>query len=354
MLDVTWDRGEAQPAQCQNVGFAVLFLMQLTVVLFLAIYYVTRVAKGAAGFDFDDDDDNAPDENPNVGVIYFNMLAATVAIGWSTLAMFLFGTFAEHVIQASLIISPVVILATSIAGTIASNNAGYAVAGGLSFLLSVWYTFCVWRRVPFAAANLTTAMAAIRANYGITVVSFASLIKTMVFTLLWAIAMMGLFISIDHSCKGGSEENSQTDDDEDCSDGNSYALWIFCLFLLSLYWTLQVIQNLLRTTVAGVVSFCPGSLFKPSTMSLFKTSSHLQILINRLERGGLHQVKQCHVVRQQFRIRYIDHILTHLELYVLDLSLLPSYKSFSFWCEWRETRIGINETTPVELSVSVW
>ena len=254
LLDVTWNQGEVQPAQCQNVFFAVLFLIQLTVVLYLSIYYFIRVTKAASGFDDDDDDDNGSDENPNIGFIYFNMLAATIAIGWSTLTLFLFGTFAEHVIQASLIVSPVVILATSIAGTVASNNAGYGVAGGFYFLLSVWYAFCVWHRVPFAAANLTTAMAAVRANYGITVVSFASLIKTMVFTLLWFIAMVGIFVTMDHSCTGSSDENGKTNDDDGCSDGNPWALWIFCLFLLSLYWTIQVIQNLLRTTVAGVVS----------------------------------------------------------------------------------------------------
>jgi hypothetical protein len=261
LVTVTWEQGEVQPAKCQNAFFAVLFLAQLGLVFYLAIHYVIQIVSMA------DDDDSHNHHHPSdpaqlpQGFFYFNLLATTVAIGWSSLALFVYGTFAEHIIQATLIVSPVILLVLSVTSAVYTGNAAIGLGGGISFLLSMWWAWRVWHRIPFAAANLTTAMAAIRANFGIAIVSFVSLLNTMIFSLIWAIAVVGLLVTMNHKtkqhCSDGNADGSTTDDDDDrnCSkqQDNNGEFWIFCFFLLSLYWTIQVIQNVLHTTVAGVV-----------------------------------------------------------------------------------------------------
>jgi hypothetical protein len=272
LLQETWDHGEEQPAECRNAGFALIFLLQLGIVIFLAIKFCLQIG------DLDDDagnqDDDKHGDNPHLhlGFLYFNLCVAGGAIILSSTALALYGAFSELMIKVSLVMAPIVVLATAIFGDIVLKNAMYAILGGISFLWTAFYTCNVWKRIPFAAANLSTAMEAVHANYGITIVSFVSLIETTMFPIVWIMA----FVWVYTNCS-----TTTTCDDSGCETHSNLGMWVFWLFLLSLYWTTQVIKNMLHTTVAGVVGtwwFAPSDAAsccsKALLDSLFRTSTY--------------------------------------------------------------------------------
>ena len=84
------------------------------------------------------------------------------------------------------------------------------------------------KRIPFAAVNMTTAVTAIKANLGVTVVAYFFTILAAGWSLLWSIAVSGTMEKT-----YGCGEN-----DANCSPNYGY---IFLLFL-SFFFAHQVIQ----------------------------------------------------------------------------------------------------------------
>ena len=52
--------------------------------------------------------------------------------------------------------------------------------------------YSVWNRIGFAAANLTTALTAVRANKGLVVTAFGCLVIALIWSLWWSIAAAGI------------------------------------------------------------------------------------------------------------------------------------------------------------------
>lgn len=102
------------------------------------------------------------------------------------------------------------------------------------FVLTVWYIYRVWNRIPFAAANLKTALSAVRSNVGLSFVAYFMTIVTFAWSGFW---MMGM-----------------------ASVATENAGIIFLLFV-SFYWTVGVFTNTVHVTTAGTVGtwwFVPG------------------------------------------------------------------------------------------------
>merc|ERR1712038_677763 len=103
-------------------------------------------------------------------------------------------------------------------------------------------TYCVWSRIPFATANLKTGTAAVTANCGVTTVAYLDVIFAFGWTILWVVALLGIQDSL-ITCQ-------EVNGEQQCG-GINY-LYLFLLFL-SYFFTHQVLQNVLHTTIAGVV-----------------------------------------------------------------------------------------------------
>jgi len=101
------------------------------------------------------------------------------------------------------------------------------VMGLVSFAVGVCYAYFVWPRIPFAAANLNTAISSIRANLGIALLAYLFLAIAFCWTLLWSASAASAVASLGQG-----------------------ALF---LFFLSYYWTQQVLQNTVHVTTAGIV-----------------------------------------------------------------------------------------------------
>lgn len=114
------------------------------------------------------------------------------------------------------------------------------IIGLVLFLIAACYTWAVWSRIPFAASNLVTASSAIKANMGLTIFAFGAILANGLWLLFWSAATYSTLFVIGHCDENGQCQN----------DINSF--YVF-LFLISLYWTIQVIKNVVHVTVAGTV-----------------------------------------------------------------------------------------------------
>ncbi len=106
--------------------------------------------------------------------------------------------------------------------------------------MSCCYACCVWRRIPFAAANLNSGLSAVKKNGGVFVTSVMITVVSFGYLVLWMVAMVGVYDATDGAAE---QENVQ-------SPTGGYTF----LLLLALFWTQQVFQNTIHVIVAGVVS----------------------------------------------------------------------------------------------------
>lgn len=231
-----WSTGEQQPSECRDMPFAIAFYIQVAVILGIAVFLGVPAYEEAssASDSIYDDDSFLPEYSALIG-----LAVTSAAISWilSTVALFTMSFCAKLLVQISLIFSVVCSFLIAVMSLISGNIVG-AVFGLIFFLFGLCYACIVWRRIPFAAANLNTALAAVKSNFGVTVVAFLLVGLTFIWCLLWLLSFIGIY-------------NQTCDSDRrNCEDPNGILLF---LFFVALYWTQQVIQNTIHVTVAGVV-----------------------------------------------------------------------------------------------------
>eukprot|EP00549_Striatella_unipunctata_P023189 CAMPEP_0118713224 /NCGR_PEP_ID=MMETSP0800-20121206/25369_1 /TAXON_ID=210618 ORGANISM="Striatella unipunctata, Strain CCMP2910" /NCGR_SAMPLE_ID=MMETSP0800 /ASSEMBLY_ACC=CAM_ASM_000638 /LENGTH=342 /DNA_ID=CAMNT_0006618595 /DNA_START=121 /DNA_END=1150 /DNA_ORIENTATION=- len=126
------------------------------------------------------------------------------------------------------------------AASLLSGNIAGALMGLLMFGMLAWFTCSVWSRIPFAASNLATAVTAVRANIGVSGFAYSSLIMMFLWFIWWSIAAA----STSYVLAANAEANCDGDECE-VDAATSFAS---ILFLLSLHWTSQVINNVVHVT----------------------------------------------------------------------------------------------------------
>ena len=145
------------------------------------------------------------------------------------------------------------------------NLIGAAVFAFIAYLTHR-YLEAVRPRIPFAAAVLSTACAAVRSNYyGLLLAAFGLLVVQVGWMLLWTAATYGIFYVYDPSLRN----------QQDPTTGGGLVLFPL---LLSLFWGQELARAVLQATVSGAVAcwwFHPerrapvrGSLFRAVTTSL--------------------------------------------------------------------------------------
>jgi len=114
------------------------------------------------------------------------------------------------------------------------------IIGLVLFVISACYTWAVWSRIPFAATNLVTASSAIQANMGLTFFAYGAIFANGLWLVFWSAATFSTLFVVG-GCNAAGECQNEI---------NSFYTF---LFFLSLYWTIQVIKNVVHVTVAGTV-----------------------------------------------------------------------------------------------------
>jgi Plasma-membrane choline transporter len=239
-----------QPVQhgCRDAFWGFLFYVHLGVMAVLAVVYSPQAFASASESyqnggqgrrQLDDAADYTDNGNDNSGsneisvdpVALLTVLAASGLVGGvvSSLALAFMMNFAEGLVKVALVFNVAVFGAVALVSLAAGAIPG-AVLGGVGCAMAAYYAYCVWSRIPFAAANLVTAVTAVRANMGLALYAYVSLLLLVGWSFWWTVSSVSTIMVL-----GDCAAN------EDCSSAVN-GIVIF-LFLISYYWTIQVITN---------------------------------------------------------------------------------------------------------------
>jgi hypothetical protein len=252
--------------QCRDVIWALLFYANLGAMAALAVIYapamITDIAEGISDGmqrrltdiapesfqrfleEGNDDQGDYGESFPVDPQALLVILACTGLTGLilSTLALGFMMNFAKVLIKVALWFNIIFFgamgLLTLVAGIIPMGLILLAMAA-----FSAYYAYVVWRRIPFAAANLVAAVTAVRANLGLAFYAYMSLLLTFGWSLWWAISFIStLYVTNGCNSSGECEE-----------EANGFIVF---LFLVSYFWAIQVISNVVHVTTAGTVGTC--------------------------------------------------------------------------------------------------
>ena len=261
--------GEKQPNQYRDVWAAILFLAAQSVLAYLAFAWGVPALHYANNTDANGNKSEDDMSISFTGILLLLITSSCAALLISGLALSVLMRAAHQLIQASLwltVVSEVLLVVYFI-------SCGYwmGALGALLFLaLAGCYAASVWRRVPFAAANLQTALTAVQTNLGLVVTAYGIMAVVALATLLWVLAWLGIYVR-SADCNNSGECVSHMN-----------PLVLFSL-LLMYFWMSSVGKNILHVTTAGVVgtwwfapdeasTFCSpavtDSLVRASTFSL--------------------------------------------------------------------------------------
>jgi Plasma-membrane choline transporter len=221
-------RGETQTAQYRDAPFALAFTGHLVVVLCMAVFWGFP-----AMFSSEKDRHAVPDHDFHIWGFYFLLiLVSTLSIGLASLALDFMINHGESMMQIALMASCLVLGAETVLLFLDGSPAlGFLVLFVL--ICSGLYAYSVQRRIPFAAANLRTALSAIQTNYGVCMVAYAMAAAANLFVVFWILAFAG--IAFKDGDYGWSEDGQGQLDFK----LNPYLLMFM---ILSYYWTAQVLQ----------------------------------------------------------------------------------------------------------------
>jgi Plasma-membrane choline transporter len=205
----------------QDVIWAIFFYMHLMVVVGLGIFIISGNA-GSSG------DGSAVNVLASFsGVLMIAGVTGMAAIGLSGVALQFMMRNTTTLCQVALIFSVATSLAAGVVGFLMGNIL-MGILGCVSFAIGICYAYFVWSRIPFAAANLKTALTAVQCNMALChAVALGFALLGFAWSLLW---FMGVGSAL--------SQNS--------------LIVVFLLFL-SYYWTHQVLANTVHVTSVGVV-----------------------------------------------------------------------------------------------------
>lgn len=256
---------EPQPKRCNDAFFGLLFYAHLAVIAWTTIIFVPQLyASMADQYDSsssgssyagnrrflsmprwlqESESESTSEDMPDLEMNeIFLILGVSGAVGFlvSSLALSFMMTCARPLIKVALffniIVYGVVALLALITGVIP-----LAILCLLAFDFSCYYAYVVWSRIPFAAANMVTAITAVRANIGVSFFAYFSVILTFGWTMWWSISFVATTFVVS-GCDAATNE----------CETEPNGLLVF-LFLISYYWSIQVIKNVVHVTVAGTV-----------------------------------------------------------------------------------------------------
>mmetsp|Transcript_10473 Transcript_10473/g.19152 ORF Transcript_10473/g.19152 Transcript_10473/m.19152 type:complete len:520 (+) Transcript_10473:137-1696(+) len=261
-------RAEPQQPEYRDAPFALAFFAQLVLVFFFAFSWgvsaLRQESDDAAGNGNDGGGASDEDSVSLSGVLWLCFLTSLASIAISALSLHIMTHHAETLIQSSLIAS-CCFIGFMVFVFFADGIISLACLWLVILLLTAIYARTVWYRIPFAAANLRTALSAIQTNAGVCILAYVVSFLANIWVVVWFLAFIGVSF----------RESS-------CSDGvcqSNMNVPSIILLILSFHWTSQVIKNVLHVTVSGVVGtwwFAPAdalSVFSPAIMDSFSRAT---------------------------------------------------------------------------------
>lgn len=231
-------KGEKQNKSCKDVLFGVLFILQLLVMCYVGLKFGPEAfveTETAAGSDDDstlkpllagvDTDDIKLDYRH---IVNMANVCGAFAILVSALALAFMMAMSRQLVYVALVLSIGVSFAWGTIGIGISPHSFVPITGIIVLMLTVGYMFVVWDRIPFASANLTTALTGVRDNLGLVGIAFFFQFLALVCSIFYSFAYVGLY---DAMISGDFVFSS-----------DRAMIIMHVLFLVSYYWTFQVLR----------------------------------------------------------------------------------------------------------------
>jgi len=203
----------AKLRRCNDVFWGSMFTLQIGLIL-LYLFFVTwsSIVNGRGIPDF------LPSILLALAMSIVSFILSTIAL---TTMMKYAGNFVKTALMTSVITSLIIGLAGFVLGQIVIGFIGFT-----CFVIGICYSKVVWHRIPYAAANLRTAIKAVRLNWSTIALAYQMQFVAMLFCVFWLTSL------------------------EDAAQKNA---GIVFLLLVSFYWVYQVFKNVVQVTVAGVI-----------------------------------------------------------------------------------------------------
>ena len=252
-------KGVEQTRRCRDILFALLFCAQVAAIAYIGIRYSRDALHGVGINDMRTEDHITTYRN----FITVGCLSGAFAVATSALALLIMMAISRRLVQVALIFSIGMAFAWGTIGIGLSPRSFVPVTGIVALALSIGYFFVVYDRIPFATANLRTALCGIRVNLGLVGVTFCFQAIALAVSIYYAFAGIGLYDAIlfgDLNLSGWTK------------------VLAFVGVGLAYYWTYQVLCHVVQVTVAGVI----GSWwFKPETEATSPCSKELMFSFQR-------------------------------------------------------------------------
>ncbi|KAI9594088.1 plasma-membrane choline transporter-domain-containing protein [Syncephalis fuscata] len=230
---------------------AIVFIIHLAGFIVLAAFAVPKGFKSTTGIVPKTQNGNSSNDM----VEFFIMLAVAAVIAFILSMVYLLAMqrFAGPMIKITFALSILLYFVQAALLFIMKSTIGAIVMIilGLLNMLMFW----LWRsRIPFAALMLETVCSVTRKYGGTIGVSIGGLILQMGWIFLWIITATGSFALFDKQSQNCTTVRVGNRQEQRCTGGSlpavAYVVFVFCL--LSLYWTSQVLSNIIHVTVCGV------------------------------------------------------------------------------------------------------
>jgi Plasma-membrane choline transporter len=216
-------KGVEQTPQCRDVIFLLLFVFHLLFIVYLGNMYSNEAFRAHTVQEEEEDSAVTIYYTP---LLYLSCISGAFGVAVSTILLGIMSIFPKHFVQVALV---VVITLSFVWGTIGiglSPRNFVPVTGIIALALSVAYAFIVWDRIPFAAANLASALSAIRSHPSIVALAVFVQMITVGWSVYFCIVVVGIYDSI----RLGKLQVS-----------HQMTVAIYVMFGASLYWTFQVL-----------------------------------------------------------------------------------------------------------------
>jgi len=267
-------KGEVQPDTFRDSWAAILFLFQFVAVIGVAIHYSPYISddvdmtSSSSSSNSNNDDDAAAaavagidyyeestlSNNFNLSGIFTYLTIAYFVAGLTTMiALNLMMRHSETLVTISFFVAPAAFAFNAILIFVLGDDDAsqfFALAAVVVSLMMVCLWFFYKKHIAFAAANLRTALSALRVNTATYLFAFSFSIVSFFTSLISFLAIAGVQLKAESegmvSCENPEDKN------EMCyKNPPNPAMMIF--LLLGLYWTQQVITNIIHVTTAGTI-----------------------------------------------------------------------------------------------------
>ena len=222
-------KGENQPIAFRDIFAAIIFLIQIGIMFWSGIEYGPRAM---AKLHFNKPSYDEINEDMNEVWMHYRFIIGFAAVCGlfasflALIALSLLMSVTENVIKYSLVTSIGVAFAWGTIGVGYSPQSLIPLSGIISLVLFSGYSFMVWDRIPFATANLLTALKAVQANEGLLGITYGMLALTYCWCMWFIFIFIGLY---DHliETRGAIDSSS---------------LIILTSLCISCYWIYQVLK----------------------------------------------------------------------------------------------------------------